>query len=316
MAKRWGLVLLCVCVASLVGNVYLYLELKPKSATTSAPGPAPSPPPADQPFVRKARAPKVQTVERLPQNEAPTPGVETRPVKTPEECLRMRLEANRAELRDPAQRQQAKENYVASTRLQVESEGGLEELHLSEEQLKRLYALAAEWFVQSAEAYPPPRSNWPLDQNPLIAGEFGTEVAQKWGKYQRESDGRYRVRDLAGRMASEDVPLTADQRRQLIELYTALEEERAAEVRERGIQAPTNEAEAIEMHEGTRERDVQYRQKLMDGAGSILSAKQMEVLRRDSEHRAAGMEREWEFARSQGQLVQKDANGCVRGYQP
>jgi hypothetical protein len=223
----------------------------------------------------------------------------------------MKFEENRAELRDPAQRQKIKENYIAATRQGAESEGGVEDLHLSEEQINRLYELAAEWFVQSAETIPPPRSNWPLDQNPLIAGELGDEVAQKWGKYQRETNGRSKVQGIGGRMAIEDVPLTRDQRRQMIELYTALDEERWGEVREKGIQSPTNEAEAIEMHQGTKERDVRYRQKLMDRAASILSPKQLDILRRDSEQRAANMERGWEYLRSEGKLVQTDASGCV-----
>lgn len=117
-------------------------------------------------------------------------------------------------------------------------------------------------------------------------------------------------------MASADVPLTAEQRRQLIELYTALDEERAGEVHEKAIQPPTNEAEAIEMHQGTKERNVQYSQKLMDRAASILSAKQTDILRRDSEHRAANMERQWALLRSEGKLVQTDANGCVTSYMP
>ncbi len=223
----------------------------------------------------------------------------------------MKFEENRAQLRDPAQRQQIKENYIAATRQGAESDGGLEDLHLSDGQLNRLYELAAEWFVQSAETYAPPRSRWPLDQNPLIAGELGDEVAQKWGKYQRETHGRYQVQEIGGRMAIEDVPLTRDQRRQMIELYTALDEERWGEVREKGIQPPTNEAEAIEMHQGTSERDARYRQKLMDRAASILSPKQLDILRRDSEQRAANMERGWEYLRSEGKLVQTDANGCV-----
>jgi hypothetical protein len=262
----------------------------------------------------RAGASALQTVRQQTPKEGRAPAPEIHPAKTPEECTRMRFEENRAELRDPAQRQQAKDNYIASARQETDSDEGLADLHLSEEQLKRLYELAAEWFVQSAETIPPPRSRWPLDQNPLVAGEFGDEVAQKWGKYLRESDGRSRVRELAGQLATEDVPLTADQRRQMIELYTALDEERATEVRDKGIQPPSNEAEAIEMHEGTKERRVRYRQKLLDRAGSILSAKQLEILRRDSELRAANLERGWEYLRSKGELVQTDGDGCVRSY--
>ena len=228
----------------------------------------------------------------------------------------MRFEENRAELREPAQRQQAKQNYIANNREAAEPGDGLADLHLSEEQLNRLYELAAEWFVQSAETIPPPRSRWPLDQNPLIAAEFGDEVAQKWGKYQRESSGRSRVRELAGRMALEDVPLTADQSRQMIKLYTALDEERVAEVRDKGVQPPSNEAEAIAMHPGTKERDARYHQKLMDRAASILNSKQLDVLGRGFDQRTALWERHWEQLRSEGKLVKTDADGCVRSYTP
>jgi hypothetical protein len=225
----------------------------------------------------------------------------------------MRFEEYRAQLRDPAQRQQLKEENVAGSRQWAESAGGLQDLHLSEEQLNRLYELSVEWQLQSAETNDPqPRNRWRPEQNPLIAAELGVEVAEKWAKYQRETSGRLKVREIAGHMASDDVPLTGDQRRQMIELYTALDEERGGEVR--GIQPPTNEAEAIEMHQAFKERDVRYRQKLIDRAASILSPKQLDILRRDSEQRAAGMERVWEYQRSQGKLVQTDADGCVTSY--
>ena len=198
----------------------------------------------------------------------------------------MKLEEYRAQLRDPAQRQQMKEIDLAGTRQRAESDGGLQELHLSEEQRNRLYELSVEWDLRSPETKDPQSVNrWPPEQNPLIATELGVEVAEKWAKYQRETEGRFRVQQLAGRMATEDVPLTRDQRRQMVELYTALDEERWGEVREKGIQiqGATNEAEAIEMHQGTKERDVRYRQKLMDRAAAILSPKQLDILRRDSE---------------------------------
>ena len=102
----------------------------------------------------------------------------------------------------------------------------------------------------------------------------------------------------------------------MIELFTALDDERTGEVRELGIQTPASEAEAIVMHQGTRERNLQYRQKLLDRAASILSAKQLDTLRRDIDLRAAGMERSWEFSRAQGTLVQRDADGCVRSWMP
>jgi hypothetical protein len=322
MLRRWGLLLvLCVCVASLAGNVWLYLELKAKPAVSLALPAHPTPRsvpalPTDRHVVASTGGSSSPTVGQQSPRERSTPAENIRAKKTPEECSRMRLEANRAELRDPAQRQQTKEHYIVATRQGAESDGGLEDLHLSDEQLNRLYELAAEWFVQSAETIPPPRSNWPLDQNPLIAGELGDEVAQKWAKYQRETNGWFSVQEIAGRMAIEDVPLTRDQRRQMIELYTALDEERWGEVRDKGIQSPTNEAEAIEMHQGTKERNVEYRQKLLDRAAPILSPKQLDILRRDSDQRAASMERSWEYLRSEGKLVQRNANGCVTSYMP
>ena len=95
-------------------------------------------------------------------------------------------------------------------------------------------------------------------------------------------------------------------------MYTALTEERAAEVRDQGIQIPRTEAEAIALHQGTRERDAQYLQKLMDRAASILNAKQREILGHDAEIRAAARERAWERERSDGQLIWRDADGCLR----
>jgi len=41
----------------------------------------------------------------------------------------MRIEEYRAQLRDPAQRQQIKEENLAGTRQRAESEGGLQDLH-------------------------------------------------------------------------------------------------------------------------------------------------------------------------------------------
>jgi len=230
----------------------------------------------------------------------------------------MRFERNRAELRDPAKRQQTKANEVTWIRQQAESEGALQELHLSEEQLNRLYALAAEWSVQSEETDAPSRSSSPFDENPLIAAELGSEVAQKWARYQRESSGRFRVRELAGVMASEEAPLTADQRRQLIGLYTTADEEwvREVQVQDKGLQPPTSEAEAIELHPGNKERELQYRQRLIDRAAPILSARQLDILRHDFEHQAAARELEWERHRSRGDLVQIDSDGCVTSYHP
>jgi hypothetical protein len=322
MLRRWGLLLvLCVCVASLAGNVWLYLELKAKPPGSLTLPALPTPTsvralPADRHVVAGTGA-SSPTVGQQSQRERSTPAANTRPVKTSEECTRMKFEEYRAELRDPAQREKIKEENVAGARQQAESEGGLEDLHLSAEQLNRLYELSAEWNLRSAETRDPRSVNrWPPEQNPLIAGELGDEVAQQWDKYQRESHGRFEVRQLAGRIASEDVPLTRDQRRQMIELYTALDEEGWGEVREKAIQSPTSEAEAIELHQGNKERMVRYRQKLIDRAASILSPKQLDILRRDSEQKAANVERGWEYLRSQGKLVQTDANGCVTSYSP
>jgi hypothetical protein len=322
MLRRWGLLLvLCVCVASLAGNVWLYLELKAKPPGSLALPAQPTPTsvralPADRHVVASTGA-SSPTVGQESPRERSTPAGNTRPVKTSEECTRMKFEEYRAQLRDPAQRQKIKEENAAGTRQQAEAEGGLEDLHLSAEQLNRLYELSVEWDLQSAEKRDPQSVNrWPPEQNPLIAGELGDEVAQKWAKYQRESTGRFEVQQLAGRIASEDVPLTRDQRRQMIELYTALGEETWGEVREKGIQPPTNQAEAIEMHQASKERTVRYRQKLVDRAAPILSPKQLDILRRDSEQKAASMERGWEHLRSQGKLVLTDANGCVTSYMP
>jgi hypothetical protein len=242
---------------------------------------------------------------------------ESPPPKTYEECSRIRREAFRARLRDPAQRNQIKEETVAATRSWAESDGGLADLHLSEEQLTRIYELSADWELQSAESNDPQaRDGWPPQQNPLIAAELGIEVAEKWAKHRREANGRFEVREIAGRIASNDVPLTAEQRRRMVELYTAFAEEALEEARGQVLQPPANEAEAIVMHQGNKEREVQYHQKLMDRAASTLSAKQLEVLRRDSDQRAADRERQWEQQRSQGQLVHKDADGCVTSWMP
>jgi hypothetical protein len=319
MLRRWGLLVQCVCVASLAGNVWLYLELKAKPTVSLALPAHPTPtsvpaPPADRHVVASAGASSATVGQQSPREHS-APAGNVPPVKTSEECARMRLEEHRAQLRDPAQRQQMKEANVAGTRQQAESGGALQDLHLSEEQLNRLYELSVEWDLQSAETKDPQSVNrWPPEQNPLIAAELGVEVAEKWAKYQRETSGRFTVQEIAGRMASEDVPLTRDQRRQMIELYTALAEERGGEMSEKGIQSPTNEAEAIETHQASKERTVRYRQKLMDRAASILSPKQLDILRRDSEQRAASMERSWEYLRSHGKLVQTDANGCVTAY--
>ncbi len=199
----------------------------------------------------------------------------------------------------------------------AESDGGLPDLHLNEEQLTRLYELSAEWELQSAESSDPQAEDrWPPQPNPLIAAELGSEAAQKWAKHQREATGRFEVREIAGVIASADVPLTAEQRRRMVELYTALNEEAVEEARGQAREPPTNEAEAIELHQRNQERSVGERQKLLERAAAILSAKQLDILRRDSELRAASMERGWEHLRSQGKLVQADANGCVTSYMP
>ena len=318
MIRRWGLLLLCV--ASLAGNVYLYLGLKSTSATGSPHAPAhpPSPPPsADRRAAARTAGLSVQAIR--PQSSAAGAAAtgESPSPKTYEECSRIRGEAFRARLRDPAQRNQIKEETVAATRSWAESDGGLADLHLSEEQLTRIYELSADWELQSAESNDPQaRDGWPPQQNPLIAAELGIEVAEKWAKHRREANGRFEVREIAGRIASNDVPLTAEQRRRMVELYTAFAEEALEEARGQVLQPPANEAEAIVMHQGNKEREVQYHQKLMDRAASTLSAKQLEVLRRDSDQRAADRERQWEQQRSQGQLVHKDADGCVTSWMP
>jgi hypothetical protein len=316
--RRWGLLLLCV--ASLAGNVYLYLGLKSTSATGSPHAPAhpPSPPPsADRRAAARTAGLSVQAIR--PQSSAAGAAAtgESPSPKTYEECSRIRGEAFRARLRDAAQRAQIREEAVAATRLAAESEGGLSDLHLNEQQLTRLYELSAEWELQAAESNDSQaRDRWPPQQNPLIAAELGIEVAEKWARRQREATGRFEVREVAGRIASNDVPLTADQRRRMVELYTALAEEAMEEARGQVLEPPTNEAEAIVKHQGNKEREVQYHQKLMDRAASILSAKQLEVLRRDSDQRAADRERQWEQQRSLGQLVHKDADGCVTSWIP
>jgi hypothetical protein len=124
------------------------------------------------------------------------------------------------------------------------------------------------------------------------------------------------VREIAGRIASDDLPLTAEQRRRMVELYTALAEDGLEEARGQVLEPPTNEAEAIEWHQGNKEQNVRHGNKLLERAATILSAKQLEVLRRDSDQRAADRERQWEQQRSQGQLVHKDADGCVTSWMP
>jgi hypothetical protein len=317
--RRWGLLLLCV--ASLAGNVYLYLGLHSKSATSGSQAPAhpASPPPsADRRVAARTGGAPAPTIR--PQSSGadavPTLGSPP-PPKTYEECSRIRREAFRARLRDPAQRNQIKEETVAATRSWAESDGGLADLHLSEEQLTRIYELSADWELQSAESNDPQaRDGWPPQQNPLIAAELGIEVAEKWAKHRREANGRFEVREIAGRIASNDVPLTAEQRRRMVELYTALAEDGLEEARGQVLEPPTNEAEAIEWHQGNKEQNVRHGNKLLERAATILSAKQLEVLRRDSDQRAADRERQWEQQRSQGQLVHKDADGCVTSWMP
>jgi hypothetical protein len=320
MLRRWGLLLvLCVCVASLAGNVWLYLELKARPAVSPAlaahPSPMAVPALAADRHVASTGRPSSPSVGQQSPEEHSTPAGNNPPVKTSAECARIGLEEFRTQLRDAAQRQQIKDTEIAAARQQAEAQSGLQDLHLNEQQLNRIYELSVEWILQSAETDDPQsRNRSPPEENPLIAVELGADVAAKWAKWQREAGGRSQVREIAGRMASEDVPLTRDQRIQMTELYTALDVERGGEMREKGIQSPTNEAEAIEMHQASIERAVRYRQKLVDRAASILSPRQLDILRRDSEQKAANRERAWEYLRSEGKVVQTDANGCVTAF--
>ena len=316
--NRWGLLLLCVCIASLAGNVYLYhlLRAGPLPGRLSAPSPRATPTsPAERPIAAAVGRGPVQS--SVPQTEvsAGTLTDPAHPITSAQDCEHRVSDSDRSPLRDPAQRQQMKQMLTSGIRRRSATDTGLEDLHLSADQLDRVYELTAEWQLQSMESNDPAAmGNASQQQNPLIAAELGIQVADRWAKHQREVSARYEVQGLMAPMASDDVPLTADQRKRMADLYATLEEQRRDETQGLEAQAPTSEAEAIEQHQVTRERDVRYQQRLMERAASILDAKQLEILRSASEQRAAMFEQTWELRRSLGKLVMRDKRGCVMSY--
>jgi hypothetical protein len=320
VAQRWGLFLLCVCVASLAGNVYLYhlLPAGPLPGGTSSPSPkaTPTTPAERRTAAASDRAPGQTTA---PQTEISvgTQADQANRTASAADCERRVSDSNRSALRDPAQRQQVKQMLTSTIRRGGEADAGMKDLHLSADQLERIYELTAEWQLQSMESNDPAAMiATSQQQNPLIAAELGIEVADRWAKHQREVRARYEVQALAARVTSDDVPLTPDQRKRMAELYGTLEEQRRDETQGLEAQAPASEAEAIEQHQVTKERDERYQQKLIERAASILDAKQLEILRSESEQRAAFFEQQWELRRSQGKLVVRDERGCVMSYAP
>jgi hypothetical protein len=323
-------------VVSLAANVWFYRELQAeKSKAAEAVAQAAStrdspqstrgqskPPPGNAVEPASSSASSSVSAPIVPANAATTASVEP---KTGEECERLRVEAQLAKWRDPAERDTSKSQQL--TYLKRMDGKAAEELGLSTEQMNRLFEIQVEQTIQSfqngwstvSSSSAPEAAASGTAAYQTIAAEFGNAVAHKWADYQYNSKSRLMVKLMGSEMANADLPFTAEQRKKMVVIYTdsSLEvDQESLSARMVNAARPRNVTEYIEQSGQNRRREAERQRRLQEAASDILSDKQLMLLRQRDERSAQDSRDSIERMRNNPKLFEKisfrpfDSNGC------
>jgi hypothetical protein len=172
-------------------------------------------------------------------------------------------------------------------------------------QLTRLIDLQAEQNLATAEASGGAISyQGSFVVNSEVSMEFGDDIAAKWAQYQSELPGRIAVRDISPRMAEANVPLTQEQYRRLVKVYTAIH---ADGFNDDGSsinrQSPEEASVALETSLAQRELDDQ---RALTEASDFLSEGQLQIVRSASENIRNGMRSAIEHMRANAAAGQRE----------
>jgi hypothetical protein len=274
-AMQWMTLL---CAASVLGNVWLYRELRVRERAEPR-ATASLQPPVD------GKAPKVIAVP-APTATAPADLSKSTSKQTLDKCKKKFEDDMLRQLRDPKERENLKRQEILS--MQAMNMGAATRLHISEQALNRILELQAEQDLSLREAsIGSPPSPKIVTINPQIAAEFGEAVASKWAEYQRESSGRLAVQGVANLFAEANVPLSEEQRRRLVGVYTD-------EYEMQNAQDPGSDMQELQGDRGNPRamanwfekqaaRRQAFEQRVQGDAASFLTPVQLELLRKRSD---------------------------------
>ena len=271
------IIMTILCTASLLGNAWLYRELRKKEGV--APAAVASLPSAPSQIVetKAVTAPTAIATASSPQATAK---------QVMEKCKRKFEDDLRSQFRDPAKRESMKRQEIMA--LQSMNAGAQTRLHLSDETFSRILELQAEQYLSEREASIGKAPSFSeISVNPQIAEEFGEGISLKWTDYLREYRGRVAVRVVANLFTDANVPLSEEQTRRLVGVYSKAYEQQ-------GIQDPPPSMQEVEgdgenptttrswmEKQFARQQDLE--QRVQTEAASFLTPAQVELLRKKSE---------------------------------
>jgi hypothetical protein len=274
-AMQWMTLL---CAASVLGNVWLYRELRIRER--AEPPRVASLLPQAQDVVPNVNSVATQTAIVAANLSKPTSK------QTLGKCKKKFEDDMLRQLRDPQERENLKRQTILS--MQATNVGGATRLHISEQALNRILELQAEQDLSLREAsIGSPPSPKIVTINPQIAAEFGEAVASKWAEYQRESSGRMAVRGVANLFAEANVPLSEEQRRRLVSVYT--DEYEMQNAQDPGpdmqeLQGDRGNPRAMAIwFEKQAARQQSFEQRVQADSASFLTPAQLELLRKRSD---------------------------------
>jgi hypothetical protein len=266
-------------------------------------------------------SPRVE-IPPVPEVASAPPVVEP---KSPEECQELRRNEQLAKLMDPVEREKMKEEQARSS--QMIYAGAAEQLGISDAQAERLFELQAEFNLEKMQQalesgttiYSYIGSDPQTNINPWIVSYEGYDVAEKWADFLHDRMVDMSLRNIAGAMATADVPLSGEQRQQFFDLQQEVQMRAAEEFRDEGGLAvmPSSTEEFLLQQKIYALRQEMVNEQLEERAATFLSDKQMQVLKTTNKRNLAGQKVMAEQIRANPDRFSlsfdKDENGCVTG---
>lgn len=266
-----------LCTASLLGNVWLYRALKSRQAIAPAVVASLQQTPSSIADTKPSTPPPADTFGVSPKITAK---------QAAEKCKKKFEDDLRSQFNDPTKRENMKKQEIMA--LQAMNVGAQTRLQLNDPTFSRILELQAEQDLSEREAAigkPKPYSE--VSANPQIAEEFGDATASKWADYLKEFRGRVAVRVVANLFTDANVPLSVEQTRRLVSVYSNAYEAQGAQDPLPGMQEteddednPTTTRNWMEK-QFARQQDLDER--IQSEAASFLTSTQLELLRKQSE---------------------------------
>jgi hypothetical protein len=271
------LLMTILCAASLLGNIWLYRELKKREVVVPAVVASLPQTPSPNAESKAVPAPARNTI-------APAPKATAKQMM--EKCKKKFEDNLRDQFRDPSKRENMKKQEIMA--LQAMNVGAQTRLHLNDQTFSRILELQAEQDLSEREAaIGKPKPYGEVSANPQIAEEFGDATASKWADYLREFRGRVAVRVVANLFTDGNVPLSVEQTRRLVSVYSNAYQAQGAQDPLPGMQEteddednPTTSRNWMEK-QFARQQDLDER--IQAEAASFLTSAQLELLRKQSE---------------------------------